>query len=541
MGESSLPSGYNSIYCHFCGVSFNIARRRKPGEPDLASWDYTGEQCNEPGVDELDDLEECAKNGCSIAVRYPKHDEDMVPDPDYEPQNEAGDDIEPYEYDSNYESSHGGSINGEVTDDEEKSVNDADDYRDFMSSLLDPQSRFRGEPVGTFGYSNTPDRNETILPITSDTLPDEYDPEELEHIPGLTCPEANAYSGHAISLEEMRGCRTAQFLVHKDAGKGRWKPDGLHEPWEIAEDWFLSGVCDGITSRDCGPPTVRPARGGVSQPWTDNIIFNREEVNCNDLAMPFHPWCFDLFCRQSKSRFKLINVSGLIKWRNAESSYEDFHSFPRVGEVHSAQEQFWCHEPGSEYLTANPLYVPGLPTLLQSAAEDEDNRTLAVDHLTSLPLDIRLLIVDYLGSNDITTLRISSRAFTHLPDSVWYRLVREEMPWLWEVLDESETPHIPSPWTTMTANEVRFQEETREQYSRQLRDEYNPPDKIIDYLLPLPSAPLDPMKLPRANKNWHRVYTQIKRNWGMLKGLRNRRRIWEDIEEIIRRIEGISH
>lgn len=270
-------------------MSFNIARHRKPGEPDLASWDYTGSQCDEPGVDELDDLEECARNGCVVAVKYPKgDDDDAVKDPDYEPREDSNDD--PYEYDSGRDSSDAMSVDDDDDDDDEGSTAATDPYRDFLSSTLDPQSRFDGEPVGNFGYSNTNTcgRTETILPITGDQTPGGHDPEELEHIPGPNCTEARAYSGNRISLEEMRGCRTAQFLVHKSSAKGEWKPDGLHEPWETSQDWFLSGVCDGMESRDSGFPSVWPARGGVESVQTDNINFDVRLLRTSYTCMDIH-------------------------------------------------------------------------------------------------------------------------------------------------------------------------------------------------------------------------------------------------------------
>lgn len=255
-------------------MSFNIARRRKPGEPDLGSWDYTGNQCNEPGVDEVESLEQCAQNGCCIAVR-PKGNDDMASDPDYAPQDD--DDNGPYEYDSDYESTDTMGLDGEEDENDQYSTNEIDQYHDFLSRTLIPQSRSRGEPVGNFGRSNKSYSSEIILPIISDRLPDRYDPEDLEHIPGPACAEANAYSGSVISLKEMRGCRTAQFLVHKGFSGNGWQPDGLHEAWEISGDWFLSGVCDGMRSRDEDYPAVWPVRGGVRRPQADNVNFH---VSC---------------------------------------------------------------------------------------------------------------------------------------------------------------------------------------------------------------------------------------------------------------------
>lgn len=202
-----------------------------------------------------------------MAVKYQKANiDDPANDPDYVLEEDSDED--PYEYDSDHDSTDAMSV-----DEDEGNTTTTDAYRDFLSSTLYPQNELYGEPIGNFGYSNTNTctRNETIIHIAEEEIPAEYEPEELEHIPSLTCTEANAYSGQRITLEEMRGCRTVQFLVHKICAKGGWKPDGLHEPWEKSEDWFLGGVCDGL-SRD-GYPDVWPARGGVETPATDNMNF----------------------------------------------------------------------------------------------------------------------------------------------------------------------------------------------------------------------------------------------------------------------------
>ena len=39
-----------------------------------------------------------------------------------------------------------------------------------------------------------------------------------------------------------------------------------------------------------------------------------------------------------------------------------------------------------------------------------------------------------------------------------------------------------------------------------------------------------------AGTDWWRLYRMVKFCWSELKGLRNRRRIWKDVEEIVRRI-----
>lgn len=223
------------------------------------------------------DLENCARNGCFAAISYPKDDEDdMLDDPDYVPGPEEGDYAGPGEYDSEYESSTSGEDDDPDRDDETNDP-EVDCYSTWLAKTLDPHARFSGEPIGKFGYSNQPCRDESVFPLQSTTLSDGYDPEELEHIPSRTCTEANAYSGFAISLEEMRGCRTAQCLIHKSEIQGSSQHIDFSEPWEVSEDWFLSGLCDGMPSRDCDDPYVWPAQGGVDHPRAENINF---DVSC---------------------------------------------------------------------------------------------------------------------------------------------------------------------------------------------------------------------------------------------------------------------
>lgn len=254
-------------------------------------------------------------------------------------------------------------------------------------------------------------------------------------------------------------------------------------------------------------------------------------------------------------RFDRINISGLMRWRNSEFSWDDFHNFPRSGDVFEGQDQFWQHVPGREYLVANPLYVPALPTILLNAAKVKKEsypRTMgdlellkshrvsssAVqnDVFTFMPPEICLLITSYLNASDITNLRIASKVFTKLPNSVWLRLIREEMPWLWESHHDGVV-HKPSIWTAVTANDLKVLRSERELYSEILGGDDTSTREMVDFLLPFPKEVPGQLILPRESTNWQAVYTEIKKNWSKLKGLQNRKRIWEDVEEILKRIE----
>ena len=45
------------------------------------------------------------------------------------------------------------------------------------------------------------------------------------------------------------------------------------------------------------------------------------------------------------------------------------------------------------------------------------------------------------------------------------------------------------------------------------------------------------MLLQKEERNWCRVYYEIKMSWKALKGLPNRERIWKEVEDILRRID----
>ncbi|KAA8642515.1 hypothetical protein EYZ11_011584 [Aspergillus tanneri] len=537
---------------------------RAPGEPDWAKWDYTGCQ-PDLDIDEID-LDYCSQNGCGVVVRYPKEENDVIRDADYVPREE---DTVPYEYGSDHESMDAVSLGEDSGPNDEGDGKRAEEedqwYRDWLLSSGNPQSLLPGEPAWTPPVHRDR-RNEVIFPLTSGQLPEGYSIEQLEHLAGPTCADAHAYSGHRISMEAMRGCRTAQFLVHKEASEADWQPDGLDEDWELSGDWFLSGLSDGTGSRDTEPADVSPPRGGLDQIDADNINFDPQDMDSDSIAMPFHPWCFDIFCRLSKVRFNHVNVSGLMKWRNTEFSSDDFDAFPRNRDVLEAQQQWWCHNHGHEYLVANPLYVPNLDSLLLATVHEEEDhfsphigafdlsrrvkhteiltdQARPADFLASLPLELRLYIVGFLGSRDIANLRLASRTFEQLPVGLWYRLVRDEMPWLWEAWDETECAHVPSIWTTVTATDVQLFVKKRQHYASVLSDEYQGGniEDYLDLLVPMPMTTPRQLILPRARTNWYQVYTQIKRNWSQLKGLQNRQRIWTDVEEIIARIIKYSY
>lgn len=158
-------------------------------------------------------------------------------------------------------------------------------------------------------------------------------------------------------------------------------------------------------------------------------------------------------------------------------------------------------EPGTEYIVADPVNVPGLSGLLNSykfVPQDDgsygsllnqnafDRSSYAIpapptevyDALRSLPIEVLYMVIDKLGSKDIANLRLASRSCRELPLTLFRRLLFEDMPWMWELKS------------------------------------FDP--KLCD---------------------WYRLYKKLKFCWMDLKGLRNRKRVWKEINALVSSVE----
>ena len=88
-----------------------------------------------------------------------------------------------------------------------------------------------------------------------------------QHIADPGCASDDGYSGHRISIEEMKGCKAVQVLVKK--GKA-WEPEDDDQDFEIESELLLTGVGDG--SPDDGPlKDIKPARHGINSTHIANV------------------------------------------------------------------------------------------------------------------------------------------------------------------------------------------------------------------------------------------------------------------------------
>lgn len=579
--------GYSEIVCQICGVSFRIGRLQTLEEvKTLDPADVGAEFVSSYVLNAIDNLWNCdnKEDDCLVHISPEKeaalkaHDKEHginngatsqttnadnamgEGDEDDEYIDTTSEMSEPYEYQSPDEG-----ISDAVPED-----NDCDMPDGFTDSRLWQQEMQHNHTklVGTIRpyvhqsirekQRHEQGREEEAYYMRSD-FRDGY----FEHIAGPNCTHEGGYRGACISLAEMRGCTVAQVLVPRPAD---WEAEPGDEAFEQDDDvnFFLSGLCDDVPSRDLDPPKCYPVRHDEESPYVDNCYWPDEYKD--RAAMPFHPTCFEVFKRASLHRMGKVDMAGLMRWFKSEATYEDFEQrFPRSEPVYRAKDQWWRHVKGDEHLVANPCYVPAWDKALASGAMSIETASpgvfdigaeatsLGSDRFTRLPSEIHHRILTHLVGKpvDIANLRLASRAFRQLPQRLFRDLILHHRPWLWEAWCDLPYRH----WSNTSANALKQQEEkwqAREEiinHTHKVLREDDPDNKEAIAAL---QAQSDEIAAERAQRivdvpagrlaadrtDWHSIYSLLQRptaKWP--KGLQNRRRIWIDCMYILNRIE----
>ncbi|KAH7211531.1 hypothetical protein DER44DRAFT_659533 [Fusarium oxysporum] len=319
----------------------------------------------------------------------------------------------------------------------------------------------------------------------------------------------------------MNHCQTSQCLVPKG---DNWQPEANDQDFETSGNFFLSGLSDDMPSRDMGWPSVSPPRHDTSDVRAENIIWDAQEAD--EYCMPFHPTCFEIFKRASLYRYGTVDVECLMQWWRLEPKYEDFECFPRHPAVKEAEQQWWSHERGGEFLVADPCFVPGLDDLLQSTQSVEhtlgnesslsgttiSTKPAPSDPFSKLPSEMIHEILIHLSFKDLANLRLTSRIFLHLPNPVLYELTVRDTPWLYEAWSSL----LISFWATTTQAEI---------------------EQGIERGGSTRTTPHPVKLLSKGETDWLRVQVEVSKNWKTLLGLQNRRRIWGDCQEILNRVD----
>lgn len=483
--------------------------------------------------------------------QYEEKPEDAIADDEGEDEDEdytaqSLEETDPYEYDSQHESQP-------ETNMEDDSEND-----DAMSSSSDTSETYRAF-IQSLAPPSLP--SEKLIPEHEAPEDDDF---EYEHLAGgLECKWlensvcGGAFNGHAISAEEMRGCSTLQCLVPKGHG---WETEDGDEEFEKSGKFFLSGLSDHSPSRDMSWPQMYPPRHDCSETKADNTFYVEEWSE--EYAMPFHPTCLEVFKRASVRRSGSVDYEGLVNWWIIEAGHK-FSDFPRDPAV--TTEQWFLHKFGDEFVAANPCFGTRMESML--AASDRtgdpgfvyDTPVFGEAHRTSddvfsrLPRELCFMVLDQLQSRDIANLRLVSRSFHQLPHSFFRSLTLREMPWLWEAWCDLDY----SKWAYPLASELRSKnnehgerlnninlaQNALQEEARVAGDEHLHQAAILA-LQQAAAGEEDerdnfaaPPTLQAAEKtDWYRLRCELARNNSRLLGLRNRRRVWKDCQEILDRI-----
>ncbi|OBT71306.1 hypothetical protein VF21_09944 [Pseudogymnoascus sp. 05NY08] len=286
--------------------------------------------------------------------------------------------------------------------------------------------------------------------------------EAYEHIAGPSCRQLDGYNGYNISVEEMLDCTTVQCSYAKPEN---WIPNAEDMYFEVDSKYYLSGLSDHSSSggwKQTFAPilhgTVQGSIDNDNNPWIDSEELQRES------GVAFHPACFELYRIVSEDTFRTVNVDGLVQLRNNCCTSNKI--FCEWGDdVDCCKEQCWQHFPDSEYLVANPIFIPGFRDICENALQiDKDfdvqrsafsqrgwhrKQLGSADPFLRLPTELVQNVVSYLNSREIASIRLASHAFEHLPISLWHRLILAEMPFIYEARCKDVTPYA---WASQDVN-----------------------------------------------------------------------------------------
>lgn len=151
-----------------------------------------------------------------------------------------------------------------------------------------------------------------------------------------------------------------------------------------------------------------------------------------------------------------------------------------------------------------------LPHTAQKQTKAPSNPT---DTFGNFPNEVQTMILSYLSSKDIGSLRLASRSFRQLPKSLFLELIKKELPWFWEFAELKEL--YAKYWAKLGHDD---DEENQEAAAARLEEERQKTRKV----------------------NWLEVYKMLIRLKNSILGIKNRARIWGVTEEIVERIRMLQ-
>lgn len=400
----------------------------------------------------------------------------------------------------------------------------------------------------------------------------------LQHIAGMGCIFEAGYSGHRIGVEEMRGMGRCRYLVRKpkrnvgtqeredmDLANGGVGPSSLaddeeqgvgdenedseseeEKEYEKDSEYFFTAPTTHIPLSDI-TKTLKFSKYGVLgsdfcakncpayQSWPS---WDDYPMTANWIGIPVHSACWKIFEKVSKQKLGRGDIDGFVAlWARESCGNCGLQNLRQEEAIRECRKQSWVHKRGTEYLAANPVDVPGFRLGMMGVYKEEsplgdgafcveyDEYAKGMDDsdpFKRLPSEVKNVILAQLCSRDIASLRLASRCFRQLPKALFRRLIKDEMPWFWEIDDLKR------------AEEEYLCNSFEENYGAEMLEVSGGIDPNV---LAFVKARMERKCL---NTNWLQVYKQLKVMEKGVLGVRNRTRIWKVVEDIVERIEKMS-
>jgi hypothetical protein len=467
----------------------SIARIRTPEDPPDAAWNYEGHSY--VGFDEFRDIygnsfpdRQCEQ--CTALDRTPASlDKDIEnaifggplwPDEDDEdgewlPKDDSDAEREMLEYDSEADCDVEWS---DISQSDDENVDGEDTDENIRSALreLHAPPLPRHLPHGTLrnGYMYT--REWEGPRYLGDLLAKQACGSyrmPLEHIAAPSCQSLQGINGHFLSVEQMKGCRNHRFLLAKPPN---WQADESDNIFERGSSFVLSGESNGSYLSPVAP-YVYPPRYGVDKVdcWT---LYINDGCNVCEICfllncllqlltpiqnsdgwrpLPVHSYCLDMFAKASYRRLGRVDLDGIWHWREMQSYPESYNLTrddvlhrPEVAQGRHDDGNPWCHQPGDEWLAANPVEIPESCGLVESCFTSstlEHTVQNSQARLLGLPAELIDHIISFLGEYELSAVAATSRKLRCHTQSFFRALAVEHMGWLWEVFEAERYPNSP--------------------------------------------------------------------------------------------------
>ncbi|KAF8850332.1 hypothetical protein BDZ45DRAFT_633073 [Acephala macrosclerotiorum] len=352
---------------------------------------------------------------------------------------------------------------------------------------------------------------------------------EWIHLAGRGCTFDGGYNGLKIGAEEMKGMNLPRYIVKRPE---EMDPDEEATDYEKESNFFLTSQTT-CPPDDFEPGDLEHVRYGVDNFFPQNYCV----VSMDDdmgVGVPVHDACWKIFERVCKMRLGNVDLQGFMAlWARQACGNCGFQNMKQDPIIMECRQQFWKHIAGTEYLGANPLQIPGLLFGLSEhyveypsgdgvfmardpRSEDPPIHQNPSDPFAKLPAELKNTVLSHLPSKDITSLRLVSRSFRQLPKLLFLRLIKDEMPWFWEL---DELKQMDDDWWREWFKNDDPEKSNSEQHAESIRR-----SRRGNFT---------------KNVNWLTIYKQLCILKKGVLGVRNRARVWYLAEEIVKRIDNL--